>query len=461
MRLTTVGTRRGLAAAMLAGAGLLGACRSFLESDKAVADPNNPTSAATNQLLVGAAANLMGLQESGMAMIICQWVQQCAGVGGRFVEEQANYTNINVGSFNGTFSAIYSGGGLIQLRDIQKRSDGAGDKVTKGVAEVMEAMVIGFGADIWGDIPYREAAIDNAAPKADPQMQIYDDLQALLDRAITDLGGAGAGPGATDLFYGGNKTKWTELANTLKARYYLHTVEKLGVAQYAKALAAAQKGISAPGNDFNDPHTDATSERNMWAQFQLSSFGADLVAGKPLVDIMVAQQDPRLPLYFGKNSSGGYGGHDQATGNTPPSQVSTIAGSERASNGPSPQPIVTYDENQLILAEASLMQAGGSAAAAAPFLNRVRARYGKPAIAAPTLTDIMHEKYIALFQNVEYWNDYKRTCLPALKPAAGKSAVPGRFLFPESETQTNKNAPDDSNLNIFTSRNANDPNSCR
>ena len=26
----------------------------------------------------------------------------------------------------------------------------------------------------------------------------------------------------------------------------------------------------------------------------------------------------------------------------------------------------------------------------------------------------MTEKYIALFQNIEVWNDYKRTCLPAL-----------------------------------------------
>src|SRR5256885_2489661 len=115
-------------------------------------------------------------------------------------------------------------------------------------------MVIGYGADIWGDIPYREAAGDNAQPKYDPQMQIYDDLQGTLDKAISDLGGGGAGPGAFDLFYGGNKAQWTELANSLKARYYLHTVEKLGVAPYTKAIAAAVKGISTPNNDFKGPH---------------------------------------------------------------------------------------------------------------------------------------------------------------------------------------------------------------
>jgi hypothetical protein len=249
------------------------------------------------------------------------------------------------------------------------------------------------------------------------------------------------------------------LANTLKARFYLHTVEKTGSAQYAKALAAAQKGISAPSNDFLDPHTDATTERNMWAQFQLSSFGQDLVAGKPLVDIMVAQNDPRLSEYFGTNPAGKYGGYDQAAANTPPSDISPIAHSVRADKGDFSIPIVTYDENQLILAEASFVTSG--AAAAAPFLNRVRARYGKPAIATPTLNDILAEKYIATFENPEAWNDYKRTCFPALKPAANKSAIPGRFFYVQDETQTNPNAPDDSGQNLFVMRNANDPNACK
>ena len=141
--------------------------------------------------------------------------------------------------------------------------------------------------------------------------------------------------------------------------------------------------------------------------------------------------------------------------------ISPIAGSLRATDGTFAIPIVTYDENQLILAEASLMQPGGTASAAAPFLNRVRARHGKPAITSPTLQDIMYEKYITLFENPEYWNDYKRTCLPALRPANAKSAVPGRFYTPQSETQTNPNAPDDSGLNLYTMRNANDPNPCR
>jgi hypothetical protein len=292
-------------------------------------------------------------------------------------------------------------------------------------------------------------------------------MLALLDKAIGDLGGAGAGPGAFDLIYGGDKAKWIQAAHTLKARIYLHRVEKLGNAQYASALTEARLGISAPANDFKSKHSTATSERNMWAQFQISSFGNDLVAGKPLVDAMVASSDPRLAEYFGKSTSGTYGGYDVTTGSTPAGQVSPIAGSGRTNNASFAQPIMTYDENQLIIAEAAL-QTGDRNTAATAF-NNVRTRYGKATIAAAALTlaNIMTEKYIALFQNPEYWNDYKRTCLPTLHPARGKTIIPGRLYYGQTEEQTNPRdedhplgTPASSEQDIRTVRTANDPAAC-
>ena len=122
------------------------------------------------------------------------------------------------------------------------------------------------------------ARSDNATPSFDPQMTVYASLLTLLDKAITDLGAGGTGPDAADLVYGGNAQKWIEAAHTLKARIYLHQVEKLGLAQYTSALTEAKKGISAPANDWKSQHSSNTSERNMWAQFANTSFGPDLVA---------------------------------------------------------------------------------------------------------------------------------------------------------------------------------------
>ena len=445
----------------------LAGCSSFLDSDKSTIDPNSPSAASRNQLFVGAQASVFGQQEGGIAMLICQWMQQCAGVNGRFVDTQSNY-NINAGTFDFQFSDVYRGGGLRAIRDVQASAEAAGDKYYKGVAEVIEAMNIGFAADVWGNIPYREAAKDNPTPAFDPQLQVYADLQALLSQAITDINGAGAGPGITDLVYGhlsaaAQKTAWIQAAHTLKARLYLHTVESSANknAVYTNVLAEANQGINSATNDWKTLHGTATSERNLWAQFQISSFGNDLVAGSVLVNIMKTDADPRLPEYFGRNPLGDYGGWDVTTKTTPVNQISPIQGSARTNNSTFRQPIMTYEENLLIIAEAQFQL--GNTGAALTALNTVRDLHGKTAktLAQLTLNDIMTEKYILNYQNPEAWNDYKRTCLPVLHPAKDKTVIPGRIYYGETEEQTNPdNTPPSSAQTLSTVRNPNDVNAC-
>jgi hypothetical protein len=434
---------------------VVGGCNSFLDSPKAINDPNNPTHASTTQLFEGALANTFGNEEGPVAMLIYQWMQQCAGVNGRFVETQGNYT-IDATTFDINFQNIYNGGGLIGLRQIQANATSAGDKLYLGIAEVLEAMNMMFAADVWGDIPYSQAVTENSTPTFDPQMTVYASLLTLLDKAIADMAAGGTGPGDADLVYAGNAQKWTEAAHTLKARIYLHQVEKLGAAQYASALTEAKKGISAPANDWKAQHSSNTSERNMWAQFANTSFGPDLVAGAGLVGIMSAQNDPRIGTYFQKNKAGNYVGFDVATGTPDVALISALV-----TNDTYRQPIITYDETQLIIAEAAF-QTGDKATAATAF-NAERTHVGKPTISsgALTLNDIMTEKYITLFQNPEVWNDYKRTCLPALKPARGRSRIPGRIYYGITEEQTNSNTPTSAAQNLFTVRNANDPNGCQ
>src|SRR5256885_3064994 len=249
-------------------------------------------------------------------MLVCMWMQQCAGVNSRFVQTEGEY-GITHGSLDFTMSGVYVGGGLVGIRSIEASADAEGDKLYKGIAEMHEAMIMMLTADGWGDVPYRDAISGKTLAAFDPQMQIYDDLLVLLDKAIADINGGGAGPGTTDLVYSGDKTKWTEAAHTLKARVYLRRVEKLGNGEYAKALAEARLGISKPANDWLTQHSAANAERNVWQQFQTTSgFGQDLVAGARLVNIMKAQNDPRLPQYFGQAPNGAYGGFDATLGTT-------------------------------------------------------------------------------------------------------------------------------------------------
>jgi starch-binding outer membrane protein, SusD/RagB family len=457
---------RRAAANIIAIAALTG-CSDFLSAERAINDPNLPAVASRDQLFVGAQASVMGQQEGGIPMIACQWMQQCAGVNGRFVQQQDSYS-INAGTFDLNFSEIYSAGGLVSLRKVQAIVEEEGDQVYLGIAQVLEALLIGTAADVWGDIPYSEALTDNPETPFDEQMAIYTAIQALLDEAIGNLApsATGAGPGPADLFFGTSsvatqKAQWRAVAQTLKARFHMHTAERLGGAAYTAARTAALAGISSAANDFRTTHSGATSERNLWVQFQNTSFGPDLVAGKRLVDLMLAQNDPRIDEYFQENENDGYGGFDVTTGLTPGAEVSPLLGTGR-SDPDFRQPIVTWEENQLILAEANYQLAGGGATgivAAQPFLDAVRGAHGKPSMPA-TLQAIIEEKYISMFQTIEPWNDWKRTCLPQLTPALGRSTIPGRVYYGQTEEQTNENTPRSEDQNLFTVRNDNDPNGC-
>jgi hypothetical protein len=446
-------------------------CESFLETEKATSDPNNPSVATINQLFVGVQANIFGQQEGAVAMTSCIWMQQCAGVAGRFVESYGLY-NVVPTSHDADFASIYTAGGLVGIRQVQDRATAEGDLKYRGVAKVLEAMTMAFAADVWGDVPYAEAVTAETEPAFDDQAAVYTALLTLLDDAITDLGGAGNGPGQFDLIYGGDITKWVKTAHMLKARIHLHRVEAelagnaaFGTGNLAAARTEAAAGYTAAADDFLTLHTAATSERNMWAQFQNTAFGTDLVAGSTLADIMNAQADPRRPEYFGLNGLGAYGGYNVTTQTTPPNQISPIAGSARTDDPTFRQPVMTFEEAQLIIAEADFRLAATpalGAVAAAPELNAVRALHGKPPIAAAsvTLNDIMTEKYILLFGNIEAWNDWKRTCLPARTPAAGNTVIPGRLFYGDTEEQTNSNTPPSTAQNLATVRNDNDPAAC-
>ncbi|HMI42514.1 MAG TPA: hypothetical protein VK516_02760, partial [Gemmatimonadaceae bacterium] len=84
---------------------VLAGCSNFLDAPAAISDPNLPSAATRDQLFVGAQANIFGQQEGPLAMIVCQWMQQCAGVNGRFVQQQDSYS-VNAGTFDLSFQGV-------------------------------------------------------------------------------------------------------------------------------------------------------------------------------------------------------------------------------------------------------------------------------------------------------------------------------------------------------------------
>ncbi len=442
---------------------LLAGCSDFLKCSECVRDPDSPTQATAQQRFVAAQAALWEEMNGDLARLVAMWMQTMSGTDRQFI----TYGTYVIGNadYDGEFSRPYRPM-LLDLKYIQQASSEGGDQVFQGIAQVVEAWVIGTVADIWGDVPYSQAASPDSFPTPvyDAQQDVYASLQTLLDNAIQNLGGSGAGPGPSDLVYDGDADKWIALAHTLKARLYLHTAE-VDPSSYAKALAEAELGISSNDGDYVVPYEASTGKNNNWWQFMIRERNGYVSPGKKLVDVLTTNHDPRLEEYFAAPA-----GKDSIVGAAPGQKINAdIAVLNPTGRGAEDyyQPLVTYNENLLIKAEA-LYQAGETAAAL-DTLNAERAAWGEetpwhsaltiPALdglsGAPLLEAIMTEKYIVLFQNMESWNDYKRTCIPALVPVTGNSEVPGRVPYSATELQTNgDNVPEDK------PRNWNDPNAC-
>ncbi len=477
-------------------------CNNFLKGGDLSKDPNNPLAASPSQFYGAVQSNLWEMQTSDLSRLTTLWMQQAFGAARQMASEYT-YQGVTEGTFDAEFARAYQGGGILDLHKIDSISNIFGDSIFLGISHIVEAWMIGTDADIWGDIPYSQADSFSLYPQPvlDPQATIYNDVQNTLSAAIVELqSGSGVGPGGADLVYGGDPDSWIALAHTLKARFFLHTAEVVGAPAYASAIAEANLGISSNDGDYVGNFSGSQEgESNPFWQFAdvdggtgragditgLPSHLDSLLRGGSSNSNTAGVQpvaDPRDTVYYAAIVDSIFvapltATHHVVSPHTTPQGSDVLKvdttnadqsffSSERL-NPTFAQPYVTFNENLLIRAEAEL--ATGDAGAALADLNAERASWATPTkwhgtvILAPagsaTLTSIMTEKYILMFQNIEAWNDYKRTCVPALVPIDGgiNGVIPGRLLYPLAERQTNTNIPLPSQQ---PARNANDPNAC-
>jgi hypothetical protein len=364
--------------------------------------------------------------------VISVWMRHFAGTGRQWLQYDAPYLNSE--SLFGNWSNFYANGGLVDVRGVQAKARAANDQVYLGIAQVWEAFLMGTVADYWGAAPYGEAVSTAVTPAYDSQRAIYARVQAVLDSAITNLGGQGPGPGGFDLVYGGDAQRWIRAARTLKARYYLH-VSPVDPGAFALALAQAQQGIASPAGDWRTYHSSTEGEQNQWFQFRRQR-ATDIGGGAWLINLMTARNDPRLPSYFAPA-----GGGTAFRGASPGQEDETVSwlSATRADPG-FRQPLITWAETQLIIAE--VQARAGQTGPALTALNAVREAAGLPSRAGLTgsalLQAVLEEKYVALFQNPEVWDIYKRTCYPNFPLQNGATAFPMRLIYGSLENSSNR-----------------------
>ena len=415
-------------------------CNNFLTGGETSTDPNRQIQATNDQFFVSTQENLWAFWGSDPARLTGILAQQFTGVANQYGALEQRYTH-DPTTTNGTHAALYTTGGLVDIKKLQTGARLVGDSLYLGIAQVMEGALMGTGADLFGDLVYKEALTGVANPVLDDQLAVYDSVQKVLSAGIANINlnvATSAGPGAADLVYGGDPDLWTAFAHTLKARFYMHTAE-VRPGAYALALAEAQQGISSDAGNYFGAFTSTASETNFYFQFHgPAGRGGDLAIGTTLDTILERRNDPRRAEYFAPSGN--------------PRWLSAERGADDFQ-----QPYVTYDENTLIWAEAAYRT--GDQVTALNKLNEERANHGlAPEVVAgqALLNEILIEKYIINFQlGEEAWNDYKRTCTPNLVPSAGLP-IPGRLYYdaPEQNTDTNIPSP---GTGVNGLRNKNDP----
>lgn len=422
---------------------LSNACK---KGDDLFIDPSHPGAVTPQTMLTSLQVNTFMNVEGDLARVASILDQQMAGSGAQYTDLQ-NY-RMTESDYNNHWAGLY--GNTMENAKIMMDSYSEKNPYFGGIARILMAMNLGVATDLWGDVPYSEAFMGptgNFVAKYDPQQQVLDSIQSLLDQAISELSmpeDANANlPGTDDLMYNGDPAQWIKAAWTLKARYANRLSLKDAAGSANNTITYLAKGIATASSNLEAVHSESGNEQNQWGAYQNQRSG-NMVANKVFVDALKANNDPRLGYYFSKDGDGEYTGADITQEVVNPD--ASIIGSyfDVAAN----YPLVTSYEARFLEAEAK-QRLGQDASAALNTAIKESVQYVTKGAndgsalaiytqATATKTAILTEKWKAMFGQIEAYNDVRRTNLPALKPRPQSAGailpyIPVRLTTPSNE----------------------------
>lgn len=415
-------------------------------------NPNNPTDAPADRVFVAAQVGTMTFLESHNARVTSMWSQYFTGQDRQYTALY-NYTIQGGTEFDSNWFLGYVRGLTnIQIAREKYQERDVVPEVQVAATNVLEALLMGQIAALWGDVPYTEANRPDEIeePVYDSQVSVYNAINGLLDDAIAVFENSTV-PVADDVTsLGGDTSKWLRVAYTLKARHLMH------LGNYTEAQSAAEMGINeADGSgDMMMPHgTEVNRNMNLYYNFLVQQRSGYLGAGDSHSGTMLengsnakTDEQDRYDFYY--------------TGTGADRDINTASGTFAAPDASFP--IATYFETQAIIAEVEARQ--GTAAGdqnAIQALNNTREYFNNlfgagnyadlnqldfqaGGIYANTtiLNHVYDWTYLGLIGQIEGYNFLRRIGfdVDGLTPVTG-SQYPERFLYPQTERNTNSNVP--------------------
>ncbi len=373
------------------------------------------------------------------------------------------------------------------------------------MARIMKVFLFQRMTDMYGDIPYLDAGKGYykviGYPAYDTQKEIYTDMLNELKEAAANLEDASSTIGSADIIYGGDVAQWQKFAYSLMLRLSMR-LSKVDLATAQTWVATAVAGGLFDSNDDNAKveHPGATTSNNSCEPFgkiychedpnayRMSESFVDLLrnTGDPRLRLIcTVVEDPSLKIGSGNwqmgdtiasHQLGMPNGYDETTG------VSSATYLPNAPNYPgnknsysvvnrytyaridAPTFLVTYAENQLLLAEAAYRgwttgsaedyyNAGVTAAmeqfdqfsdGLAPRSSEIAAYLAaNPYNQSTALEQINTQYYINTFSDeYETFANWRRSGYPELQTViyignVTNGTIPRRFTYPVSESSIN------------------------
>lgn len=441
-------------------------------------DPNTSPTANESQVLTSAQGFLGYIQDVDLNSQSFLWAQYYTwGIGvslgnaERFVAEPDDHDRY--------WERAYANS-LTDLKFLTKSESAA----FRGVAGVLQAHIYQGLVDHFGSVPYSEAIageIEDGSiltPKFDDGASIYGNLVGVLDAALADLAvGNSADIGSEDLIFGGDLSKWTKYANSLKLRILMRTSETSPNGDAIKALVSGGNFITTSADIPAIPFSGGPGDQNpMYARFEWG-VGDFYFASNATLNPLNDSGDPRTTAFYSPATTGTFMGAvrgidqgciDDCVGFTEPS--SDYSGSSANAYGVSNSVLLMSDWEVWFLRAEAAARYGTADNDSDAFATAVANNFEYHGVAGGSdfadglgyggsmdekLDMIGMQKWISMngTQEDEGWIESRRFDRPASRlftegvfqdppysiiPAG---TYPASWLFPASERSLNPNAP--------------------
>ncbi len=445
-------------------------CKKFIDVN---ISPNNPPAVPVSTLLPTTEIGLAFANSNDLNRATSALVQHIAGV----ANQTAAYDVYNLdGSFDNQWNGEIYGNTLNNLQLIIDQHGATSPKYA-GIAKLEMAYMYSLATDIWGDVPYSQAAQGTKFlfPRFDKQEDIWQGNASLGITSLFDLVKSGMldllktpnvfTPGNDDLIYKGDTAKWTRMGNTLLLKFAIH-ISNRNPALATSTIASVITGnnyINSNAVDFEVPFSATVGNQNAIYNFNNVNRAQDQMLSTRLLTLIRNLNDTvRLARVFTKPLiPGGVSGtptfvsfDNGSTAAVPTLSITvgttayylrskygialTGAGDPLTTTTPggaTPIRILTYAQVQFILAEAAVIL-GTAGVANTYYQNGITASMQKVGLDAtqiaayfagnPTVVNlagtpeqmrqqIITQKYISWIGNgVEAFTDYRRTGYPVL-----------------------------------------------